>query len=405
MILRLLAVLLALGIPGLAHGQSPAPADEEDAAAAPAAPAEASQDDNIITRIRAWARGIQLRDRLNGAVDGWYPRFGGITRGAGFAAGPGYRGSLLDDSLFLDVSGAFSTKGYKSLDAQTRWLQAWNRRFELWTEVRYEDFPQEDFFGTGMSSRLSMRTSYDFDSTEALARAVIAPQPWLRITGTAGVLRPDVGSGADEGYPSIEERFDDGAAPGIVHQSDFLHGTVAAEIDTRDRPGNPASGGFYRTSYGAWNDVERDRFDFDQFEVQLMHFVPLTRARSHVMSGRAGARSVHERDGHRVPFYFLAHVGGADTIRSFREFRFKDENTVWLSAEYKWLPRSFLSVAVFADAGQAGSELRDLAWRRMRSGYGVGIGLHTDTQTLVRLDVATGAGEGWQYFLKIRPGF
>jgi hypothetical protein len=45
------------------------------------------------------------------------------------------------------------------------------------------------------------------------------------------------------------------------------------------------------------------------------------------VSGRIGASYTNIATGHRVPFYFLAYVGGMDTIRSFSEFRLKDENS------------------------------------------------------------------------------
>src|ERR687891_355178 len=35
-------------------------------------------------------------------ADGWYPRFGGLTTGGGFAAGVGYRKHLFDEELFLN---------------------------------------------------------------------------------------------------------------------------------------------------------------------------------------------------------------------------------------------------------------------------------------------------------------
>ena len=31
----------------------------------------------------------QIMERLSGDIDGWYPRLGGMTRGSGFALGPG----------------------------------------------------------------------------------------------------------------------------------------------------------------------------------------------------------------------------------------------------------------------------------------------------------------------------
>jgi hypothetical protein len=33
------------------------------------------------------------------------------------------------------------------------------------------------------------------------------------------------------------------------------------------------------------------------------------------------------------------------------------------------------------------------------------VSVYTRTQTLLRLDVGTGAGEGWQVFIKLRPMF
>jgi len=86
--------------------------------------------------------------RLSGDVDGWYARLGGMTRGSGFAIGPGYR--FHSGDVLVDLSGAYSLKAYKAVDANVRWLRAYDDRLELWTS--FEDFPQEDFFGMGSTA-------------------------------------------------------------------------------------------------------------------------------------------------------------------------------------------------------------------------------------------------------------
>src|SRR5215218_1980356 len=48
----------------------------------------------FVDKTKSWADDHQLVERLNGDVDGWYPRLGGMTRGGGFAVGPGYRKHL-----------------------------------------------------------------------------------------------------------------------------------------------------------------------------------------------------------------------------------------------------------------------------------------------------------------------
>ena len=406
---RLLAAMLGLVIATASSvsAQSAPGADTADTADADVQSADPAPDEKpgVVQKMRKWAADTQLVGRLNGEVDGWYPRLGGVTRGSGFAGGPGIRGPILGGALYLDLSAAVSIKKYMAFDARARWLQTLDKRVELWTDFRYEDFPQEDFFGIGMASTPEARTSYDFDSADVRVRVVMRPARWARITGAIGYVRPDVGSGTDDQYPSIEERFTDIDAPGLVDQPNFLHSTIAGEIDYRDTGGNTSSGGFYRASYGEWNDVTLNQFDFRRFDARLAQFVPIVPNRMHVISGSVGVSYVNNAIGHRVPFYYLAYVGGMDTIRSFREFRFKDENALWLSAEYRWRPMPSLSLSLFGDAGETRANWEDVDLRDMRTGYGFGVGFHSSSQTIARVDMGTGGGEGWQIFFKITPTF
>jgi hypothetical protein len=359
----------------------------------------------LITRLRHWVRDVQLLERMNGETNGWYPRIGGVTRGAGLAGGPGYRVPLFDNALLADLSVALSTKGYTAIDARLRMLQTPSRRMELWTEFRAENFPQEDFFGTGMATSPSTQTSYDFDNTDVRLRWIARPRPWARVTTLAGYRRPAISRGEDRNYPSIDDLFSDVTAPGLLAQPDFLHATVTGEIDYRDSGGNTTRGGFYRMSYGLWNDVTLNAYDFHRIGVEAMQFVPLTPGGTHVVSGRIGAAAVNSWGDGRVPFYFLAYVGGRDTVRSVAEYRYKDHDALWLSGEYKWSPKPFLSLSAFADIGQVSPDWHALRARDMQTAYGVGVGVHSATQTLLRVSVGTGGGEGWQCFVSLRPEF
>ena len=409
--MQLRALNTVVLIAAMSIASSSAYAQDAPAAAAPAP--TASQTDapsattperpGTIKRLRTWASDVKLVGRLNGDVDGWYPRIGGVTRGSGFAFGPGYRTPLFDDALFFDVSGAISIRGYSALDTRLRWLQLLDKRIQLWTDLRFEDFPEEDFFGIGMDSPKDARTSYDLDGTNLTTRAVFNLRRGVRLTSTTGFMWPDVGPGGDTAFPSVEERFSDLQTPALIEQPQYVHTTVAAEVDYRDVGGNSSSGGYYRAAFGVWNDVKLDQYDFRRVDAQVVQFVPITPGRAHVLSGRIGANFLSSMDGHRVPFFFLPYVGGMDTIRSFREFRFKDQNALWLSGEYKWRIKSYLSASVFADAGQVAPDWRGFTFTGMRGGYGAGVALHTRNRTVFRVDVGTGGGEGWQLFLKFRP--
>ena len=399
--IRLVALCLPLALASsIAEAQDP---DPVAVAAAPQAPDTGG--DGFVANARRWADKHQIVGRLNGDVDGWYPRLGGMTRGGGFAFGPGYRTHVLDDKVLVDVSAAFSTKTYKAVDAKVRWVQAFNDRLEVWTNFRYEDFPQEDFFGTGLDSSLDTRTSYDLDGTNYTVRGLVKPNAWLRVGTTFGYARPDVGPGSDDNYPSIEELFTDAEAPGLAEQPNFMHTTFFGEIDLRDQPGNPSAGGFYRTSYALVDDRTLNAYDHHRFDAEATQYVPLTVSKRHVVSGRVGLSYVNNATGDRVPFYFLAYVGGVDTIRSFREFRFKDENALWMNLEYRYTIVKWVSAAAFFDAGKVSADWQDITLGGMKTGVGVGVRVHSEKQTFARIELGTGGGEGWQVFFKFGPSF
>src|SRR5688500_12640630 len=81
-----------------------------------------TDDDGFVAKAKRFADETQILERLNGEVDGWYPRLGGMTTGSGFAFGPGYRTHIRD--VFVDVSAAGTFKGYKAVDLKAEWLQS-----------------------------------------------------------------------------------------------------------------------------------------------------------------------------------------------------------------------------------------------------------------------------------------
>ena len=331
------------------------PAQQDTRAQTPAAvavtPPPPPDEVGFAEKAKRWADNHQLMKRLNGDVDGWYPRFGGMTRGGGFAFGPGYRTHWHD--VLVDLSVGMSTKTYKAADVKVRWLQALDDRFELWTSYRYEDFPQEDYFGPGPTSLKSNRTSYDFDGNQVRALGLFKPVPWLHVGTELGYMTPDIGEGSDRNYPSIEQIFSEAQAPGLNEQPGYLETTFFTDIDYRDQPGRPRRGGFYHLGMGFWNDRTFERYDFKRFDANLSQFVPLDAAKRHVLMGRVGLAYTNNTAGSRVPFYFLPYVGGVDTIRAFHEFRFRDENALWMTAEYDLTVTKWVSVATFVDAGRS----------------------------------------------------
>jgi hypothetical protein len=368
-----------------------------------AVPELPSKNIGFLARARQWIKDTQLIERLNGDVDGWYPRIGRMTRGSGFAVGPGDRMHPFGGPVLIDLSAGLSTQGYKSADANVRWFQAAAGRVEAWTDYRFQDFPREDYFGSGLDSRSEARTSYALTSHDVQARGLARVTPWLRVGVNAGYIRLHLRTGRDPSVPSIEQLFTDAEAPGLLAHPSYLHSTVFTEIDYRDSPGHAGSGGYYRVALGFWNDRSSGQNDFTRLDVLLNQFIPLDSGNKHVVAGRVGLSRATAAGASRVPFYFLPSVGGADTIRSIREFRFRDEHAIWLGVEYQFRPSKYVDLAVFVDGGTVTHNRRGAGSNALREGYGAGIGFGTATQRFGRIDVGAGGGEGMRLFVKFGP--
>jgi hypothetical protein len=406
-------MLAAAAIPPPAGAQQTPPSGETTAVVATpppdqrtavpaAAPAE-PQDEGVVDKTKRYVKDNDLLEKLSPS-DGFYPRFGGLTTGSGFAGGAGYRRHLFEDRLFADLSGIISMKAYKAVDAQARWLRFWGNRAEIWTTFRYADFPEEDFFGMGIASSEATRTSYSMTSTDIATRGLVRLRPWLLIGADVGYFNPKVGHGADGAIPSIEELFLDAQAPGLREpQPNFLHNSVFTEIDGRDVPGNPRRGAYYRASFSNWDDRTLERFNFRRFDGEGAIFLPV-RAKDVIAIGNT-ISFANNADGDRVPFYMLTYVGGADTVRGYREFRFRSENVMSVSAEYRWQVIKYVQVAPFFDVGDFSDRWQDIDFLHMKTSFGAGLRINTDKHVFFRFDVGTGGGEGVRYFVKFGPSF
>jgi hypothetical protein len=400
-----LFLLLVAAAPAAA--QQTGRGDEPSPVPAAQAPAPAAEDEppprGIIARIKAYV--TKQRDAREGVnePEGVYPRIGGLTTGSGLTLGAGYRRHLLDRAFYGDLSGVISTKWYLGLDARLR-LPSPSPRLELWTSGAFRRYTQEDYFGPGADSSLDNRANYAIHSLDVGGQAIVRVMPWLRVGADVGYFMPTIRSGTDPKWPSVEHQFTDVTAPGVFEQPDFLHYGLFAGADYRDAPGNPRRGGYYRITASQWDDRSFNAYDFRRVDAEFDQYVPVHGPR-HVLVGRTGISFVNNAAGSRVPFYVLPYVGGANTVRSFAEFRFRDENALYVSGEYRFGLMKYVQLVGFVDAGKVAHDWQDINLHDMKPGYGGGVRAGTEARTFVRLDVGTGGGEGTHVFVKFFPTF
>jgi outer membrane protein assembly factor BamA len=202
----------------------------------------------------------------------------------------------------------------------------------------------------------------------------------LRLGGGAAWTNPRIGSGEDPRFPSTDELFDPSAIPGFQAQPEYVRFGGTVSFDWRDEPLRPRAGGYYGVKVRNFKGQEFDTLDFRQYEADIQQYVHwLNRFR--VLALRANVVISDADAGKDVPFFYMPTLGGGERLRGFREFRFRDRNSILMSAEYRWEAWWALEMALFVDAGKVAAERSDLDFDNLEASYGLGSGSTAPTRS------------------------
>jgi hypothetical protein len=381
---------------GAAHAQEPATRAEADRARreqknATARPYRANAIEQTMDFFEE--KGVFLLDR-----EGFYPKLGSLAVGSGFAYGGGFRDrDLFSDNGRIDLWAATSVRRYWASEARLTFPKLAANRFHVESWVAHRDYPQEDYFGLGPSSHRSDRTSYAIDSTHVGARVGVRPLSSALIGGGIEYLNPRLGPGEDRRLPSIEKIFDPGTAPGLGESVDYVRSTAFVEIDYRE-PRNARRGGWYRVEFSHVDDRTSGTYTFNRVDTDLRQFIGFLADRR-VLAARLFVSTSDTAEGQAMPFYLMPTLGGNDTLRGFREYRFRGPHAILLQGEYRFEVWSGLDVALFYDAGKVAVSRSDLDFQNLESDYGFGFRFNTNEGIVLRVDAAFGSRDGKHLYI------
>ena len=338
--------------------------------------------------------------------DGFYAGYGYDHKvvGSGFGVGGGFRHDLFDRRARIDLGAGISFRNYQMLTADFSLPYLLDERLEVGTHVVYQHHPQEDYWGLGMDTPPENRVSYTVDYTDFQGRVIARPVDWFHGGVRFGRLTGEVGPGKDKRYPSIEELFADPTAPGLAQQPDFTYAELFAAADYRDQPGNARAGGYYAVRWRTYTDLDFDRYSFGLVDLHVQQFFPIfDKKRVFAVQGRL--ITTDPATDHEVPFYFKPTVGGSTSLRSFGDYRFRDDSALYFNAEYRWEAFSGLDMALFYDRGMVAPDFESLSLSDAEDAYGIGFRFNTYKAVFMRLDIGFGGTEGVKYFFKFSRAF
>lgn len=324
--------------------------------------------------------------------DGVYAMAGSLTTGSAFAYRGGYRDrSLVGGRGSLDVWGARSVKGYWSVELQAGYPLVENERLTIDGYARRFTYAQEEYFGPGPDSERANQATYTLEGTLAGGQLGWKATRRLTVGGGVELNQPTVSHG--EGWPpSVEEVFTADETPGFGIPLHYVRSNAHVTYDYR-QPINARKGGYYRLDLSHFDDRKETFHGFSRLDLELRQFVSFL-AERRVLVARAKVSTTSGENASTVPFFLLPFLGGNETLRGFRAYRFRGPHSILLQAEYRWEIWSAFEAALFADAGKVAMERSDLNLKSLESDYGIGFRFNTDNGVVMRVDAAFGSKDG-----------
>jgi outer membrane translocation and assembly module TamA len=107
-----------------------------------------------------------------------------------------------------------------------------------------------------------------------------------------------------------------------------------------------------------------------------------------VLSFHGRVQTAFDKDGQQIPFFMLPGLGGGSTLRGYSSWRFRDQNSLLLQAEWRIMVNRYLDLAFFYDAGKVTARTSDLDLDGLKDDYGFGVRFHGPFATPLRLELA-----------------
>jgi outer membrane protein assembly factor BamA len=351
-----------------------------------------------------WAQNSLPYRLVTGQVDGFGIGFGQIAVGSGFAIGPQYkRTDLLGGNLTFSVGARVSVNESYMGGLELSLPNLFGGRGSLDFKAVHRNVSEMPYYGSGPDSQKTGRSDFRLEDTNLELRPSIRVFRRVRAGAIGSYLAVNVGEGHSTRYISADRQYSPAVAPGIDRQTNFLRGGGFVEYDWRDRPSNSTSGGKYLAQYVRYLDRDLGNSSFFRLDLDASQYIPLiNRTKVIVLHGASSLTSTGSTQ--RVPFYLQPTLGGPDTLRGYRAYRFYGDNSVLVNAEYRWELSPILQMVAFADGGKVFNRWEQWNLHAMESD--VGFGLRVKNRSKIAFSFDTGfSHEGFQIWFRVNNMF
>ncbi len=261
------------------------------------------------------------------------------------------------------------------------------RGYHLQFELEYAKFPDK-FFGIGNDTPETFEEPYTSKywklRIEALKKTCGAVNLGLQYYFDS-VTMTEVQPGGQLASGSIP-----GGAGGIVSGGGFF-----MTIDSRDSIFFPTTGSFHQISALGFGRGLGSDFTFGRFCLDLRRYLRFSASRVLALQSQFLINTG------QPPFWRMGMLGGDKGFRGYYHGRYRDNDAIYLQAEYRWVPVFWrIGLAGFAGLGEVADRLDGFSFSGLKYAYGFGLRFVVESKQRLhlRLDYAIGKNSSAVYF-------
>ena len=187
-------------------------------------------------------------------------------------------------------------------------------------------------------------------------------------------------------FPSVETVYTPETLPGLGAEVTYLHTQGTIGLDWRTSPGYTRRGVYLGATLHDYNDRDGD-FGFQMMQYEAIEHIPILRE-TWVLSFRQRVQTSSEKDGQQTPFFMLPALGGGSSLRGYSSWRYRDQHSLLLQAEWRIMINRYLDMAFFYDAGKVAARTKDLDLDNLKDDFGFGLRFHGPFATPLRVEIA-----------------
>lgn len=267
------------------------------------------------------------------------------------------------------------------------------------------NYPDETYYGMGNGSKKDNKTTFAQKQAGALLTLQADLGHRTEITTLFGYDSTAISDGNKPDVSPISElpQWEIDNLPEIQKRVGLMSLQMQFSHDSRNRTGNPTAGWKISLKGGRFQEPGSGNYGFWKASTDITRYIHLFYGRTFVI--RIASEFTRRAGSRKIPFYYLSELGRRRTIKGFSRGRFRDNDMLLSSLEYRFpLMRRGekqlgLDAVYFFDAGQVSKNIfEDFSIRNFHVGFGGGIRLFSRNNVILQMLVGK-SRDGIRFYL------